>query len=171
MQVLNRQERNISFMWFLLFFVITVSLFVLAVFFNYQVPARENAALRKELSTFRQEQAFQAEFLQKLDKVRHNLDSINTPNQNASYIENVVAAVLLDMRNSIPKDVTHYGFYDNVINNCLSLLQSKQQLREAQNSQQTIANLKEQVASLTSKLDITSRELDNYKMMLQTRPH
>jgi len=76
MRVLNKQERTSAFLWFLLFFVVTVGLFVLAVFFNFQVPSRENTALRKQLSSFRQEQAFQAEFLQKMDKVKNNLDSI-----------------------------------------------------------------------------------------------
>ncbi|CAL1517095.1 type VI secretion system TssO [Chitinophaga sp. MM2321] len=174
MQVLNKQERTTSFMWFLLFFLITVALFVVAVFFNYQVPARENASLRKELSTFRQEQAFQAEFLQKLDKVKRNLDSINLPNQNANYMDQVIAASLADMRNSIPKEaVTHYGLYDNVVQNCLSLQQTKQQLRELQHAQQDIAGLKEQVMDLNSKLESKSRDLDNCRqmMLLNSRAH
>lgn len=174
MQVLNKQERTTSFIWFLLFFVITVALFVVAIFFNYQVPARENASLRKELSTFRQEQAFQAEFLQKLDKVKRNLDSINLPNQNANYMDQVIAASLADMRNSIPKEaVTHYGLYDNVVQNCLSLQQTKQQLRELQNAQQNIAGLKEQVTDLNSKLESKSRDLDNCRqmMLLNSRSH
>jgi len=174
MQVLNRQERSVSFIWFLLFFIVTVGLFVLAVFFNYQVPARENASLRKELTSFREEQAFQAEFLQKLDKVKHNLDSINLPNQNANYMDQVIAASLAEMRNSIPKDaVTHYGLYDNIVQNCLSLQQTKQQLRELQNAQQSIAGLKEQVADLNSKLEGKSRDLDNCRqmMLLNSRTH
>ncbi|WP_143310206.1 type VI secretion system TssO [Chitinophaga vietnamensis] len=173
MQVLNRQERTTSFFWFLLFFVITVGLFVLAIFFNYQVPARENASLRKELSTFRQEQAFQAEFVQKMDKVKRNLDSINLPGQNANYMDQVIAASLADMRNSIPKDVvTHFALYDNIVQNGLSLQQSKQQLRELQNAQQNIATLKEQVADLTSRLDAKSRDYDNLKlMMMNSRAH
>ncbi|PSL46621.1 hypothetical protein CLV51_103602 [Chitinophaga niastensis] len=174
MQVLNKQERTFSFMWFLLFFIITVALFVLAVFFNYQVPARENASLRKELSTFREEQAFQTEFLQKLDKVKHNLDSINIPGQNASYMDQVIAASLADMRNSIPKEaVTHYGLYDNVVQNCLSLQQTKQQLRELQNAQQNIVGLKEQVINLQSQLESKSRDLDNCRqmMILNNRTH
>ncbi|NLR79786.1 MULTISPECIES: type VI secretion system TssO [Chitinophaga] len=174
MQVLNRQERNVSFIWFLLFFIITVGLFVLAVFFNYQVPARENAALRKELTAFREEQAFQATFLQKLDKVKHNLDSINLPNQNATYMDQIIAASLADMRNSIPKEaVTHFGLYDNIVQNCLSLQQTKQQLRELQNAQQNIAGLKEQVADLNRQLETKSRDLDNCRqmMLLNSRAH
>ncbi|QJB35838.1 hypothetical protein HF324_32760 [Chitinophaga oryzae] len=174
MQVLNKQERTASFLWFLLFFVVTVALFVLAIFFNYQVPSRENASLRKELTAFRQEQAFQAEFLQKLDKVKHNLDSINLPNQNANYMDQVIAGSLAEMRNSIPKDVvTHYALYDNIVQACLSLQQTKQQLRELQNAQQNIAGLKEQVLDLTSKLESKSRDLDNCRqmMLLNSRTH
>src|SRR5687768_2221693 len=115
MRVLNKQERTSAFLWFLLFFVVTVGLFVLAVFFNFQVPSRENAALRKQLSAFRQEQAFQGDFLQKMEKVKNNLDSINLPNQNANYMDQVIAQDLVNMRNSIPKEsVTHYGLYNNI---------------------------------------------------------
>jgi peptidoglycan hydrolase CwlO-like protein len=159
MRVLNKRERTSAFLWFLLFFVITVGLFILAIFFNFQVPARENVALRKQLSTFRQEQAFQADFLQKLEKVRNNLDSINLPNQNANYIDQV-----------IPKDaVSHYGLYANIIQNCLLLQQSKQQLRGLQNAQQTIAELKEKIADINKELENARSELDYNRQIMRSR--
>lgn len=170
MQVLNKQERTSAFLWFLLFFVVTVGLFVLAVFFNFQVPARENSELHRQLATFRREQAFQADFLQKLEKVKTNLDSINMPNQNASYMDQVIAQDLAAMRSSIPKDVvSHYSLYDNIIQQCLSLQQSKQQLRGLQNAQQNIAELKEKIAELNRQLDDTRRELDYARQLLRTR--
>ncbi|MFY0254484.1 type VI secretion system TssO [Chitinophaga sp. 30R24] len=174
MQVLNRQERNISFVWFLLFFIVTVFLFVVAVFFNYQVPAQENIVLRKALNIFKEERAFQAKFSQQLHQVKHHLDSINLPNQNANYMDQVIAASLADMRNAIPKEVvTHYGLYDDIVQNCLLLQQTKQQLRELQHVQQNIAGLKEQVADLNSKLESKSRDLDNCRqmMLLNSRVH
>jgi peptidoglycan hydrolase CwlO-like protein len=170
MRVLNKRERTSAFLWFLLFFVITVGLFILAIFFNFQVPARENVALRKQLSTFRQEQAFQADFLQKLEKVRNNLDSINLPNQNANYIDQVIAQDLVNMRNSIPKDaVSHYGLYANIIQNCLLLQQSKQQLRGLQNAQQTIAELKEKIADINKELENARSELDYNRQIMRSR--
>ena len=166
MQVLNRQERSTAYFWFLLFFIITVGLFVLAVFFNFQVPARENAELRKELSTFRQEQAFQSDFLQKMERVKTNLDSMNAPNQNAAFMDQTIAADLSAMRNSIPKSaVTHYALYDNFVQICLSFQQSKQQLRGLQNAQQNIAELKQQVQDLTRDLEQTRRDLDYYRSL------
>jgi peptidoglycan hydrolase CwlO-like protein len=170
MRVLNKRERTSAFLWFLLFFVITVGLFILAIFFNFQVPARENAELRKQLSTFRQEQAFQADFLQKLERVRNNLDSINLPNQNANYIDQVIAQDLVNMRNSIPKDVvSHYGLYANIIQNCLLLQQSKQQLRGLQNAQQTIAELKEKINDINKELENARNELDYNRQLMRSR--
>lgn len=170
MRVLNKQERVSAFLWFLLFFIVTVGLFVLAIFFNFQVPSRENAELRKELSKFRQEVAFQGEFLQKLDRVRNNLDSINMPNQNANYIDQVIAQDLVNMRNSIPKDVvTHYGLYANIIQNCLLLQQSKQQLRGLSNAQQSIAELKEKISDLNKELENARSELDYNRQLMRSR--
>ncbi|WP_343671912.1 type VI secretion system TssO [Chitinophaga sp.] len=170
MRVLNKQERISAFLWFLLFFIVTVGLFVLAVFFNFQVPSRENAELRKELATFRQEQAFQGEFLAKLERVRNNLDSINLPNQNANYMDQVIAQDLVSMRNSIPKDaVTHYGLYANIIQNCLLLQQSKQQLRGLSNAQQSIAELKEKINDLNKELENARSELDYNRQLMRSR--
>lgn len=170
MRVLNKRERTNAFLWFLLFFVVTVGLFVLAVFFNFQVPSRENAELRKQLSTFRTEEAFQVEFLQKLEKVRTNLDSINMPNQNANYLDQVIAQDLVNMRNAIPKDaVSHYALYVNIIQNCLQLQQSKQQLRGLQNAQQSIAELREKVADLNKELENARSELDYNRQLMRSR--
>ncbi|HJT75148.1 MAG TPA: type VI secretion system TssO [Chitinophaga sp.] len=170
MRVLNKQERTNAFLWFLLFFVITVGLFVLAVFFNYQVPSRENADLRKQLSSFREEQAFQGEFLQKMDRVKNNLDSINLPNQNANYMDQAIAQDLVNLRGSIPKDaVSHYGLYNNIIQNLLSLQQSKQQLRGLQDAQQTIAELKEKISDLNKELENARNELDYNRQLMRSR--
>jgi len=170
MRVLNKRERTTAFLWFLLFFVVTTGLFVLAVFFNFQVPSRENSELRKQLSTFRQEEAFQTEFVQKMEKVKNNLDSINLPNQNANYMDQVIAQDLVNMRNSIPKDaVSHYGLYINIIQNYLLLQQSKQQLRGLQNAQQSIAELKEKIADLNKELENARSELDYNRQIMRSR--
>ncbi|GAA0543367.1 type VI secretion system TssO [Chitinophaga japonensis] len=171
MKVLNRQERTTAFLWFLLFFVVTVGLFVLAVFFNYQVPVKENAELRKELNTFRKEQAFQASFLQDAEKIKVNLDSINMPNQNAIYMDQEIAKRLSNMHHAIPKDVvTHYNLYDNYVQVGLSLLQSKQQLRNLQDAQKSIAELKEKVQDLTGQLNQAENQLDYYKRLSSSTP-
>lgn len=168
MRVLNKQERTKAFLWFLLFFVITVGLFVVAVFFNFQVPSRENATLRKELSTFRQEQAFQGEFQDRLNKVLKNLDSVDVPGQNAEYIDRVVIDDLADIRKRIPREaVTHYGLYDNFVQTCLSLQQTHQELRKLSNAQQTIAQQKERIQDLTRENDDLRREMEHYRGLWQ----
>lgn len=170
MRVLNKQERTTAFLWFLLFFIVTVGLFVLAVFFNFQVPARENADLRKQLSSFREEQAFQGDFLQKMEKIKNNLDSINLPNQNANYMDQVIAQDLVNLRSSIPKNaVSHYGLYNNIIQNLLSLQQSKQQLRGLQDAQQTIAELKEKISDINKELESARNELDYNRQLMRSR--
>jgi hypothetical protein len=171
MQVLNKQERTTAFLWFLLFFVITVGLFLVAVFFNFQVPVRENAQLRKELGTFRKEQAFQADFVQNQERVKADLDSVNLPNQNAIYVEQEIVKSLSSMHNAIPKDVvTHYGLYDNFVQMGLALQESKQQLRGLQDAQRTIAELKEKVQDLSTQLDRSENQLDYYKRLSASTP-
>ena len=49
MDALNRRERVYSFCWFLLLFVLTNILLLVAVFFNYQIPEKENKMLKMEV--------------------------------------------------------------------------------------------------------------------------
>ncbi|MCW3463844.1 type VI secretion system transmembrane protein TssO [Chitinophaga nivalis] len=167
MQALNSRERTVAFLWFLVFFMMTTGLLLLAVFFNYQVPINENKLLRRNLFTHQQEKTFQEQFVQQLGKVKQLLDTLQLPGQQAVYADQVVARLLAEMRNSIPKDkVAAYGLYDDIIQQCLSLLQCKQQLRELQQVQESMAALKEQITDLNTRLEARGRDLDNCRQML-----
>ena len=55
MEVLNKTERRKSFLFFLVFFGLTMGLLLIAVFFNVAFPFVENQLLKKENQKMKQE--------------------------------------------------------------------------------------------------------------------
>ena len=166
MDSLNKRERIYSFCWFLLLFLITNILLLVAVFFNYQVPEKENEMLKEEIEKYRKEGLFQQSFHERINEITNYLNVVNAPEQNAVYIDQIIAASLADTRSKVPKSSTNFPFYDNIIQALLSLQQSKQQLRALQHSQEEILSLKDKVSQLTESLDLKSRDLDNCRQMM-----
>lgn len=166
MQPLNKRERVAAFLWFLLFYVVTTTLIITAVFLNYQVPVQENKDLLKEVQKWRKDFEQQQAIHLKFNSIKGNLDIVNAPEQNAGYIDQVVTGALVDIRNHIPKESSYFSFYDNIIQVFLSLQQSKQQLRNLLRAQEEIISLKEKLQLLNDQLEIKSRDLDNCRQML-----
>ena len=54
MEVLNKTERRKSFLFFLVFFGLTMGLLLIAVFFNVAFPFVENQLLKKENQKMKQ---------------------------------------------------------------------------------------------------------------------
>lgn len=166
MEALNKNERLTSFGIFLLFFGLTTTLLIIAISFTVQVPIHENSILRKEIDVWKKDFLFQEYFHKKMDEVKRNLDIVNAPEQNASYIDHIIATTLADIRNKIPQPSPYFPFYDNIIQIFLALQQNKQQLRTLQHAQEEIVSLKEKVVKLNEQLDLKGRDLDNCRQML-----
>ena len=76
-QVLNSQQRTQSFLKFLLFFLITVSIIVFAIFFDFRMPSVENKKLKEEVYVSRQTNNSQEIFANKAMLLATLLDSAN----------------------------------------------------------------------------------------------
>ncbi len=77
MEALNKKERSDAFASFLVFFLISVSLLLLAVFFAYRVPDKENDLLRKKLKKYERDFSFMNSYSQELDETKVLLDSMS----------------------------------------------------------------------------------------------
>src|ERR1700733_10967550 len=85
-QILNSQERTQAFVKFLVFFLVTVALVMLAVFFNYHLPSRENKMLQDEVDVQRQQDANQQKFVNRMQEAIVLLDSLEVSNTNLEQI-------------------------------------------------------------------------------------
>jgi hypothetical protein len=74
--VLNSPIRNHAFWKFLLFFCITVVIIVTAVFFDYDIPNKENQVLRAQVAHYQQDSGAQQEFIANMQDIKNLIDSM-----------------------------------------------------------------------------------------------
>lgn len=75
-QVLNTKERTQAFLKFLLFFVITMTVVLIAVYFDFRMPTVQNESLKEEVAMQRQQDANQERFANKMELAVALLDSM-----------------------------------------------------------------------------------------------
>ncbi|HMI59705.1 MAG TPA: type VI secretion system TssO [Puia sp.] len=167
-QVLNRIQRRESFLKFLLFFVLTVVLVMLAVYFNYRLPTSENKVLREQAEVQRQQETTQNRFVTKLNEAVFLLDSLdrNVAGANLEQINIQLTGKLTELELLRQKgDPSAYGRLNNTVLDKLSQLQyAKSQVRELQKradqynaSQQELNTVKAQLAAANNELDAIRR--------------
>ncbi len=159
-QVLNTQDRNQAFLKFLLLFLVTVVLVVLAVYFDYRLPVRENKVLLDEVNVQRQEDIDQGKFASKMQECMVLLDSMDKAGVNSTQIELQLNGKLTDLNVLQLKENTAYGIIDKAVVERLSELQQRKKtealLRDkanrTDNAEAQVTALQAQNASLNETL-------------------
>jgi hypothetical protein len=108
-QVLNSQERTQAFLKFLLFFLITVVLIIIAIFFNYRLPVRENKMLQEEVDVARTQEFYQQKFVRQMQAAVLLLDSLDKKNVNFEQINVQLGAKMNELNGLQQKDSSVYG--------------------------------------------------------------
>jgi hypothetical protein len=161
-QVLNSKERNEAFLKFLVFFLVTVALVVLAVFFDYRLPISENKALQEEVSIHHQQEVSEAKFVAKMNEALQLQDSIEKGGVNVDQIDISLGAKLQEMEILRQKDdPSSYGRMNNIIMDKLfQLQQARQSVRNLKKSSDQVEKLKSDLNSATTQLAEANNELD-----------
>ena len=76
MEVLNKRQRNNAYLFFVLFFLITVAILITAVFFNAYFPFKENSLLKAENARMKKDMEIQNKFSFQLEKVKAAVDTV-----------------------------------------------------------------------------------------------
>ncbi|MEO6670253.1 MAG: type VI secretion system TssO [Ferruginibacter sp.] len=97
-QILNSRDRNQAFLKFSLFFIITIVLVVVAVYFNFNLPVKENKFLTNELANHRAQDEKEAGFIEKMDKVVAMLSSMEKSADSAKMFTTSVTNGISEMR-------------------------------------------------------------------------
>src|SRR5258708_12009399 len=114
-QVLNSKERNEAFLKFLVFFVVTLILVILAIYFNFRLPVRENRMLQDEIETQRQQDMNQMKFVAKMQEAVVLLDSLGKGGPNADQINLQLNGKLAEMPGQQQKDNNLFGNREKAI--------------------------------------------------------
>jgi hypothetical protein len=96
-QVLNAKERTMAFWKFILFFVVAVVSILLAVFFNTQVPQKENTRLKEKTNTYAAHISMEQKFTSAMQEAVSYLDSLDKPGTNVAYVNQLVSNKISEM--------------------------------------------------------------------------
>src|SRR5690606_16554542 len=94
----NYKERNVAFLKFILLFTITCSLIVMAVFFGTRLPLEENGYLRDKMKNMESKAHDERKFASRMEGVKSMLDSMDLPNVNVDYLQQLISAELADIQ-------------------------------------------------------------------------
>ncbi|MYY27270.1 type VI secretion system TssO [Elizabethkingia anophelis] len=151
MEILNKKERLVAFLFFIVFFIISAFTLVTGLCFNVYFPFKENSLLKTENSQLKKELEVQDHFSSQLEKVKGAVDSIGVSGKNDFFNENLALSLLADMYKQVPKDsLKNEIMYNNMIIAYKELLDNKKEMKrlssmgKAMDSVQTINKLMRQ---------------------------
>jgi DNA repair ATPase RecN len=163
-QVLNSKERNEAFLKFLVFFLVTLILVVVAVYFNFRLPVRENKMLQDEIETQRQQDMNQTKFVARMQEAIVLLDSLGKGGPNVDQINLQLNGKLAEIAGLQPKDNNLYGKMDKAIVEKFSELQSaKRTLSALQEKADKISAMEAELNTTKSQLIQANADLDAYR--------
>jgi len=158
----NAKERNIAFIKYILLFIVTTGLIILAVFFGYRLPIKENAYLRDKIKTMELQIGEERRVAFKLESIKTLIDSMDMPNVNADYLQQLASSELADVQNGISTTDTTFRkkMYSSLVQTFLELKNSKHALIKMKDVKMTMDECSKLVDKYKSDMEQTQRDLD-----------
>lgn len=157
----NIKERRKTFLKFLLIFLLTVTFILVAVYFNFKVPKKENKLLKDQVKIVKKEMIYQNGFYDNMKSIKGMIDSLDVPGQNISYQSTLINKKLVDLQKSVPtKDSTYrYDMYMNILDLYVELQSAKEELRSLVDAKSTIEEYKDALDKCREELKQAERDL------------
>ncbi len=149
MEVLNKQERQKAFLAFLIVFILTVTVILIAASFNFYMPKAENKVLKSDNEKLKKEMEYQTNFAVKIDSVRTVIDSINAPKQDNDFQQRLANVILADIYQKLPKDsINNKKMYNNIILAYKQIIDYKKEIRSLCTSCRSVSDLSNSEATI-----------------------
>lgn len=134
----------------------------MAVFFGTQLPIEENAYLREKMRTMESKVQVERHFAQKMENVKSLLDSMDLPNVNADYMQQLISSELADLQSEVTTNDSTYRkeMYSNILQTYLELKTAKHSLIKMQNVEMSMEEYSKLVDQYNEELKQTQRDLD-----------
>lgn len=158
----NYKERNVAFLKFILLFAITCSIIVMAVFFGTRLPVEENAYLRDKMRNMQDMLHAERNFAVKMEDVKSLLDSMDLPNVNPDFMQQLISAELADIQSDVPVNDSSYrkDMYSNILQTYLELKTAKHSLIKMQDVEMSMEEYSKLVDQYSEELKQAQRDLD-----------
>ncbi len=162
----NSKERTGSILKFLILFICTVTLIVVAFFFDFdRLPFKENVTLRNHKASVERELVFQEKFSGGMTEISSLLDSLDIEGQNISHTNTLIDEEIGELKKSIPtKDSTYrYNMYTNIVDSYVKLQELKGKLKEYDEMNARIESYTREIDQLRTELSFCQRDLDAFR--------
>jgi hypothetical protein len=164
LQVLNAKERNQAFLKFFLFFVVTLFLVIIAIYFDFRLPVRENKMLQEEIDQQRQADFNQGKFVTTMQEAAVLIDSLDKAGPNIAQINLQLNQKLIDLNALQQKDNSLYGKMDRtIVDKFVNLMDAKTKLQSLAESQNKISRMEADLNETKTLLQTCQQDLDAYR--------
>jgi hypothetical protein len=165
MKPLNQSERRKAFLSFLLFFLITIAVVLIAVFSSIRVPIAENEQLRKDRDLAENEMLFLQSFENKMQETMNLLDSFELI-KNEYKAEADIKKNLGQMTAMISDSISVNSICNRILDNLTDLHAAKKQLRDVSNQTAVLEEKNHEIERLQARIEV----LDNRIIDLLSTP-
>lgn len=158
--VINAKERKQAFWKFLLFFLLSVAIILIAVYFDTLVPTKENRMMREQLAKFKIQEAAQDRFTNSMNEAKVMIDSLRKPGANQAYLNSQIMAKIRELTALQYKDSSMYSRLNT------SVIDVFQRYQEATNQVTKLGTLPEDYQKLKLDYDQAQRDLQTCRQSL-----
>jgi len=163
MKAKNRKARRNSFLKFFLLFILTTSIVVVALFFDFNVmPIKENKVLRQQAVEIEKEMKLQEDFSKDIQLLKGMVDSLDIPGQNRAFLNSMLSSQIVKLQEKVPvKDSTYrYDMYNNIIWSFAEIQKLKEELNSYSDVEERITEYREELAKCRDELKEEKRTVD-----------
>ena len=171
MEIVNKEQRTKAYWFFVLFFAITVSIVVIAMFANVHFPFEENKLLKEKNAKLEKDIAIQNHFAADLEKVKVAVDSIGVSNLKDDFFnEKLALSILADMYKQLPKDtLNNKNMYNNTILVCKQYIDAKKHIKKLTADRALLDSLNDINQILQEEYDKMKVDLEVCKQLYQNQ--
>lgn len=133
---------------------------VVAVFFTYEIPDKENQVLRDELKRVSNEQEYQNEFFAEMVELDQMIDSLKVQGQFNSFENQRISTKILELQKNIPSGSSSHipDMHMTITQLYVELLNAQNKLISLEGSETNIAEVVQ--AYEDCKKELTQTQLD-----------
>ena len=163
--ILNAKQRNEAFVKFISFFIVTLAIIVAAVYFDYQLPLKDNEILRAKIRSYENQIYNQQQFIAGMETAKKLTDSIGKSEQFNALLDQEAARQLEALKSPLYQDSTIYAtmnkdvfsvFYDYYELN-KRLLQLKDETKQAEKLKQDLTQCQANFTDAQRTIAVLSR--------------
>lgn len=171
MEIVNKEQRTKAYWFFVLFFVLTVTIVVIAMFANVHFPFEENKLLKEKNAKLEKDIAIQNHFAADLEKVKVAVDSIGVSNLKDDFFnEKLALSILADMYKQLPKDtLNNKNMYNNTILICKQYIDAKKHIKKLTADRALLDSLNDINQILQEEYDKMKVDLEVCKQLYQNQ--